>query len=282
MDAGGNRHARLPQTVETILFDFGGTLDADGVAWKERFHTLYQAEGLGMTAEAFASVFYAADDPLVGGLPRNSGLDETVNALAANLEAELGARGDARLCHAREGGHPASAETTLVMEAHLKRPLDPSFRRDDTHALAGRGARVAKRFRSDASGILARNRTALEALAKRYRLGLVSNFYGNLEAVCDSAGLAPMFGVMADSQCVGVEKPDPALFRFALEALSASPETTLFVGDSLSRDGEGARRSGLSFVWIAPRSAGPEARAVGAGPVAATIEDLPELLSLLK
>jgi hypothetical protein len=27
------RFARLPQTIETVLFDFGGTLDADGVAW---------------------------------------------------------------------------------------------------------------------------------------------------------------------------------------------------------------------------------------------------------
>ncbi len=28
--------------IETLLFDFGGTLDADGVAWKERFHALYR------------------------------------------------------------------------------------------------------------------------------------------------------------------------------------------------------------------------------------------------
>ena len=32
--------------IETVLFDFGGTLDADGVAWKERFYALYQSEGL--------------------------------------------------------------------------------------------------------------------------------------------------------------------------------------------------------------------------------------------
>ena len=44
--------------IETLLFDFGGTLDSDGVAWKERFHALYQAEGLNMSAEAFAPAFY--------------------------------------------------------------------------------------------------------------------------------------------------------------------------------------------------------------------------------
>src|SRR5277367_1096320 len=82
--------------IETLLFDFGGTLDADGVAWKERFHALYQAEGLDMTAEAFAPAFFAADDPLVGALPPTAGLAETVHALAANLEAELGGAGTAK------------------------------------------------------------------------------------------------------------------------------------------------------------------------------------------
>ncbi len=77
--------------IETLLFDFGGTLDADGVAWKDRFHVLYRAEGLDMAAEAFAPVFFAADDALVGGLPPTAGLSETVHALGANLEAELAA-----------------------------------------------------------------------------------------------------------------------------------------------------------------------------------------------
>ncbi len=90
-------------------------------------------------------------------------------------------------------------------------------------------------------------------MGQRYRLGVVSNFYGNLEAVCQSAGLAPLFAVMADSHCVGAEKPDPAIFRAALGAICAPPETTVFIGDSLRRDREGARRAGTGFIWIAPQ-----------------------------
>ena len=56
------------QAIETVLFDFGGTLDSDGVAWKERFFALYRSEGLDLSAEAFAPAFYAADDALVGAL----------------------------------------------------------------------------------------------------------------------------------------------------------------------------------------------------------------------
>ena len=59
----------MNEPIETLLFDFGGTLDADGVAWKERFHALYRADGLDLASDAFTPAFYAADAPLVGSLP---------------------------------------------------------------------------------------------------------------------------------------------------------------------------------------------------------------------
>ena len=245
MNAAPISFTRLPQTIETVLFDFGGTLDADGVAWKERFHGLYKSDGLAMTTGAFAPAFYAADDALIGGLAPTVGFHETVSALAANLEAELAARRSAI-------GDASPADSR-------------------------RGQRVAEQFLARASAILARNRPVLEALGQRRRLGVVSNFYGNLEAVCDSAGLAPLFGVMVDSHRVGVQKPDPAIFRAALDALHAAPETSLYVGDSLRRDCEGARRAGLTFVWITPE--GSEARVRS---VAAALAELPQLLNLLQ
>ncbi len=236
---------RITGTIETVLFDFGGTLDADGVAWKERFYALYRSEGLDRSPSAFASVFFAADDPLVGGLPRAAGLSETVQALTANLEAEL----------ARTGKERTNSD---------------------------RGRRVASRFLSEASAVFSRNRPVLEALRQRYQLGVVSNFYGNLEAVCESAGLAPLFTVMVDSQCVGAEKPDPAIFRAALETLHASPKRTMFIGDSLRRDREGARRAGLGFIWIAPQDVrDAEARGSAELPVDAAVSGLGELANIL-
>jgi HAD superfamily hydrolase (TIGR01549 family) len=232
------------QAIETVLFDFGGTLDSDGVAWKERFHALYRAEGLDMSPEAFAPAFHAADDALVGALPPSAGLEETVDRLVANLEAELARRG---------------AGKTGTSAAH--------------------GPRMASRFLSGMSEVFARNRPVLEALGQRYRLGIVSNFYGNLEGVCESAGLAPLFGVIADSERVGAEKPEPAIFRAALSALNAGPETAVMVGDSLSRDGEGARRSGMGFIWIAPREV--QAAERRAPPALAALTRLPDLIGIL-
>jgi HAD superfamily hydrolase (TIGR01549 family) len=233
------------QAIETVLFDFGGTLDSDGVPWKERFHALYRAEGLNLSAEAFAPAFYAADDALVGALAPTTGLKETVDLLAANLEAEL----------TRRGGGPEGNDVA-------------------------RGQRVASRFLAEMSAAFSRNRPVLEALGARYRLGVVSNFYGNLEAVCESSGLGPLFGVMTDSRRVGAEKPDPAIFRAALDALHAAPETTVMVGDSLRRDYEGARRSGMGFIWIAPKDVQAAERTTDR-PAFPTVSELPGLLEIL-
>jgi putative hydrolase of the HAD superfamily len=240
----------MTEPIKTLLFDFGGTLDADGVAWKERFHALYRAEGLDMAADAFASAFFAADNPLVGGLPPATDLSGTVHALAANLEAELAPRGAGTVNELTNGN---------------------------------RGRRVASRFLSEASAAFARNRPVLEALKERYRLGIVSNFYGNLEAVCHSAGLAPLFAVMVDSHRVGAKKPDPAIFHAALETLRAMPETTIFVGDSLQRDREGARRTGMRFIWIAPQDVQAAETKASAEPlVHASVTELRDLMKILR
>ena len=239
----------MTEPIEALLFDFGGTLDADGVAWKERFYTHYRAEGLDMTPEAFDAAFFTADDRLVGGLPLDTDLSRTVHALTTNLEAEL-ARLGAEII--REGTN------------------------------GGRGRRVASRFLSEASAAFARNRPVLKALSVRYRLGIVSNFYGNLEAVCHGAGLTPLFATIADSHRIGAEKPDPAIFRAALEPLRATPETTLLVGDSLRRNREGARRIGMGFVWIAPRDMqASEAQVSGEPPDHSVVVRLGDLAKFL-
>ena len=144
-----------------------------------------------------------------------------------------------------------------------------------------RGVRIASRFLSEASAAFARNRPVLEALRERYQLGVVSNFYGNLDVVCQAAGLASLFAVLVDSHCVGAEKPDPAIFRAALDPLGATPETTVFVGDSLRRDREGARRTGMRFIWIVPRGPAAEPQAAAEPPVEHAVTDLRDLIKIL-
>lgn len=52
----------------------------------------------------------------------------------------------------------------------------------------------------------------------------------------------------------GVKKPDPRIMALALERLHADAATTVFVGNSLADDVEGARRAGLRAVLIDPQA----------------------------
>jgi putative hydrolase of the HAD superfamily len=81
--------------VNALLFDFGGTLDADGVPWKERFFRLWKDEGEEVSREEFDRAFYAADDALVGALPATLPLAGTAARLARGIAAGLRTGGEA-------------------------------------------------------------------------------------------------------------------------------------------------------------------------------------------
>lgn len=219
-----------------VLFDFGGTLDADGVAWKERFFRLWCEEAGVIAPARFAPVFYAADDAVVGAVSPTLTLRETVDRIAQGVARGMGV------------SDPALAE------------------------------RIAKRFLEEALDRLRASALLLSQLSRRYRLGVVSNFYGNLSAVCAETGLSPFLTVMVDSACVGCVKPDPRIFQAALAGLNAKPEQAVFVGDSLPRDMAGAKGIGMPHIWLTPKTSGGEGPCCPGDRVIHALEELRQLL----
>jgi len=63
-------------------------------------------------------------------------------------------------------------------------------------------------------------------------------------------GLAEFFEVACFSSHVGFRKPDPRIFRSALDALGVPANRAVFVGDEPEADIAGARAAGLRAVWI--------------------------------
>jgi len=96
------------------------------------------------------------------------------------------------------------------------------------------------------------DRTLTELKARGHRLGVVSNSDGTVDQRIEEAGLLHHFEVVVDSGAVGVEKPDPEIFKIALKAMGAGPEETTYVGDLPSVDVLGAQRAGLTPVLIDP------------------------------
>src|SRR5262249_24491866 len=96
-------------------------------------------------------------------------------------------------------------------------------------------------------------RAALDAtLAMGQRIACVSNSDGRAEAHLIQSGVRAGLEFVVDSQIVGIEKPDPRIFRIALERLGVPPARALYVGDILSVDARGARAAGMNFVLIDP------------------------------
>ncbi|MDD5656330.1 MAG: HAD-IA family hydrolase [Elusimicrobia bacterium] len=203
--------------MESILFDFGGTLDSDGTPWLERFRRIYEEEGLAAPPARFDRAFYDSDDELPSRHRlRGLGLADTVRLQVAGVLERLGENGS---------------------------------RRAD---------RICERFLADCRACFRRNRPELERLALGgRRLGIVSNFYGNLDSVLASEGLGDLFAAVIDSGAAGVTKPEPAIFRLALDQLGSTCAQSVMVGDSVPRDMRGAESLGMAHVLIGPLSRPP-------------------------
>lgn len=94
---------------------------------------------------------------------------------------------------------------------------------------------------------------ALDRLAAAgTRLGVVSNSEGKIAELLEAVGLASRFEVIVDSGVEGVSKPDPEIFRRALERLGARPADGVYVGDIPDVDVAGARAAGLEAVLCDP------------------------------
>jgi len=90
------------------------------------------------------------------------------------------------------------------------------------------------------------------ARALGFRIGVVSNSEGKLDALFEAVGLGGVFEVIVDSHHAGVRKPDPAIFAMALTALHCEAEQSWYAGDLPDVDVVGARAAGLNAALIDP------------------------------
>ena len=94
---------------------------------------------------------------------------------------------------------------------------------------------------------------ALDLLRSRgLVVGCISNSDGTVEALLGSVGLRPLLDFVVDSGVVGVEKPDPGIFRIALERAGVAAGEALHVGDLFAVDVVGARGACIEPVLLDP------------------------------
>lgn len=190
--------------TDTIIFDYGGTLDNDGDHWGTTIYKLYRH------------------------LPAQPGIS-TYKQMYIHAE---------RACAAQKIILPhytfeetLRAKVRLQLRYWLGNDAVPAHIQPDAYIseIARLGHERAKEQTAISAAVLSR-------LSQRYKLCLVSNFYGNLRTVLRHYGLEQYFGVIIDSAEAGVRKPDPAIFALAIDRARTSAQNCLVVGDSIGKD----------------------------------------------
>ena len=238
--------------VSALLFDFGGTLDGP-LHWLDRFLAQYRAAGIEISRDELDHAF---DHATAAGyraakVVQRFGMMELVRFLVGNQTEFL----------AHRGAEPVRGALNA---------LDARARHRVVEQITGGFVKVTK------EGLDA-NRNVLRELARRFRIGVVSNFYGNLDRILDESGMVKLIDTVADSARIGSFKPEPRIFETAIHALKVKPTAAAMVGDSLGKDCAPARRLGLKTVWYRSQTSVHPAGDADASVADFTISSLGEL-----
>lgn len=196
----------MTEKIKAIAFDFGGTLDSPFMHWMTLYIQLYTEDlHLPLTAESFRNSYVHAE--------REMERLQLVKPGHSLLETQL-FKTHLQFAHLIEQGILADTQ-----ENHELLPLKAAQLVTD----------FSTRYVKLAQPVLA-------ALSRRYSLLLVSNYYGNIAKIATDLDIAPYFISITDSTVEGIRKPDPALWKLAIDRAGYRCGEVLVVGDSMKND----------------------------------------------
>jgi len=95
----------------------------------------------------------------------------------------------------------------------------------------------------------------LNYLKDKYQLHIITNgFEEAQERKLKNSNIRHYFKTITNSEMVGVKKPNPKIFNFALDKANAGAEESIMIGDSLEADIEGADKVGMNTIFFNYRS----------------------------
>ena len=95
----------------------------------------------------------------------------------------------------------------------------------------------------------------LEYLQLKYHLHIITNgFEEAQERKMTNSNIRSYFKTVTNSEMVGVKKPNPKIFNFALNQANAKSHESIMIGDSLEADIEGAKHVGMSAILFTQKN----------------------------
>lgn len=197
-------------SVKSLLFDYGGTIDANGVHWGEVLWKAYSDYNSGISRDTFRKV-YTQVEQLLG----SQSLILPGHTFKETLEIKV----------------KLQFETLRIDNPCLFSSITEGCYENTRHCIH-------------------RSLQVLEQLKKCYPMYLVSNFYGNLQTTLREFNLIQYFQGVIESAETGFRKPDLQIFRIAIEKTGNKPEEVAVIGDSYKNDIEPAIRLGCQTIWL--------------------------------
>ena len=205
--------------IKGIIFDYGGTIDTNSRHWAEVLWSQYVKHHIPVDKCSFREAYVFGERSLAKYpyvRPDHNFFD--VLLFKCKLQMEY-----------------------LALHHHLE--MDE--RKLQQYALS-----VAESSYGYVQEVLKTTRPVVETLSKRYKLVLVSNFYGNIQTILSDFKLDRFFADVVESSVVGVRKPDPAIYQLGVDAMGFNASEVLVVGDSFSKDVVPAKKVGCKVVWL--------------------------------
>ncbi|SDI12541.1 YjjG family noncanonical pyrimidine nucleotidase [Winogradskyella thalassocola] len=89
----------------------------------------------------------------------------------------------------------------------------------------------------------------LDYLKGKYELHIITNgFEEAQEKKMTTSNIRSYFQTVTNSEMVGVKKPNPKIFNFALELAKTKADESLMIGDNIEADIEGAHNIGMDTI----------------------------------
>ena len=201
--------------AKLLIFDFGGTIDTDGIHWSELFWEYYLQQNININKDLFN----------YGYVNSQKYLDSSNKLVDKTLKDTI--------------------FTQLCLQNYT------IFEKTNKHYLKLRQIDIiTDNIYNFVTMTINKAIVTIEKLKTNRKLAIVSNFNGNLQIVCDEFKITNYFDYLIDSAIVKLWKPDPKIFEHCLLISGFKAEESVVIGDSYSRDIVPAKSLGCQTIWL--------------------------------
>ena len=197
-------------SVKGLIFDYGGTIDTNGIHWGEVIWQAYENVGTTVLREDFREA-YVHVERILGNQP----IIQPEHTFRDTLEIKIKLQFE---------------KLRLTDMAQAEKIIESCY--ENTTLTINNAAEV------------------LSELGTRFPMILVSNFYGNLRTVLNEFELTKYFDEVIESAEVNIRKPDPAIYRLSIEKIGLNTEEAVIIGDSYKNDINPANTLECPSIWL--------------------------------